>query len=388
MLELYRKTYVDINLDHLKHNCRRLMSLLRENEFFCPMVKSNAYGHGDFEVVKALLEEGVQQVGVALIEEGVRLRRYGLTDLMIYVFGSFDALGAQAIVAHNLTPVLSDWSQIKALEQALASTAAFPVHVKFNTGMNRLGFSCEESQRLASYFETSRQMRLAGLCTHLSCGEDAGMPGGRTLKQLHRLEEISQQFPDNLVHHSLNSAGMLALKLAKPLLSKTYGCRPGLSLYGIEPELEGMTDALQKSMQQLQLKPVMQLYSEVIQYHLVPVGEKVSYGGHWTAKEPSVIGVVPIGYADGFSRAFSNNGSMLFRGQRVEVVGTVCMDYTMIDLTPVLKGSVGEIGEAVIVFGEQLEQELSVGEQAKRIGTLPYELMTSIGRRVPRKYTV
>jgi alanine racemase len=373
MSERWRSTHVEVHLPHLVHNFKLLKSCVPDAPLFCPMIKADGYGHGDVEVAKALERHGPTTFGVVLVEEGVKLRRAGIQS-NILVFGSFDHDASEATVNFNLTPVMSTWDHLRFFEHWLAEGDHFPVHVKFNTGMSRLGFESDEAQVLADYFAKQSRMRVAGVCTHLFNGEDFGVAGGHTEDQIKYFDKIFKHFRGtHAIPHYLNSSAILA----RPNLK--VGARPGLALYGAMPPTFDQIRA--------HLLPVMSWKSSLAIVRKVRPGSSVSYGGTWTAKRESVIGLVPVGYADGYDRGFSNKGCMLYRGQRVSVTGIVCMDYTMIDLTDASKEALPNVGDEVILLGRQGQETLKVEDLAKTLGTIPYEIMTRVGPRVPRLYT-
>ena len=250
------------------------------------------------------------------------------------------------------------------------------MHVKFNTGMNRFGFEESEASALVEFFKGAKNLQLRGICSHLACGEDILQKGGFSALQLEKFQSIRRYFP-NQICHLLNSSGFLAI-FNNEQDDLSLGVRLGLLLYGVVPASFGGS--------QLNLQPVMQLKSEVVAFHKLKQGDCVSYVATWTAKRTTTIGIVPIGYSDGYDRQFSNKGQVLFRGQKVPVVGSVCMDYLMVDLTDVLAGSEGVCGEEIVLFGEQGGERLGVSEVAQMAGKISYELLTNIGRRVPRVY--
>lgn len=382
---MYRRTFAEVNLDHLAHNIGVLQNAFPQ-AFLCPMVKANAYGHGDVAVSRFLETRGVTHLGVCLIEEGIRLRQGGV-KAEILVFRGFDRAGAKAILQYNMTPVVSSWEQIDCLEAE--ATAPVSVHIKFDTGMNRLGFRTEEAQKLFDRLWQNKKIRVKALATHLLNGEDALSTEGRSAEQLRKLDHVSQIFkPFNIFCHALNSSGSLSLvQLSKkdgvqnhPLLLQKWGLRPGLMIYGYNPL------APQEA---FDLKPVMSLKSQVGVYRKVLAGETVSYSGTWTAQRDSVIAVVLIGYGDGYHRILSNKASALFAGKKVPIVGTVCMDYLMMDVTDVVQGEdLAQFqNQEVTLFGygstgEQLELE----EVAKLAQSITWEMLTSVGERVPRVY--
>lgn len=383
-MEMFRRTYAEINLDHLAHNFHYLHQALGRDRFYCPMIKANAYGHGDVAVAKLLEAEGATHLGVCLIEEGLLLRAQGIST-EILVFRGFDMAGAEKIVQFNLVPVVSAWEQLDYLETQAEETVK--VHLKFDTGMNRLGFNSSEAERLRDYFIKSKKLKLRAVLTHFAHGEDAYTLDGKSTLQLQKLQTIAEFFKDfNIYYHALNSGGILSSihclenKIQHPvLLNQKWGLRPGLALYGHHAMSVG----------NYHLKPVMTLKSVVNNVREVPTGEAVSYGSTWVAKRPSQIAVVPIGYADGYHRLLSNRGECLLMGERVPVVGRVCMDYLMLDITDLAKKyPVDQLRKQdVVLFGnDDHGKYLSPTEVAHHAQTISWEVLTSVGERVPRVF--
>ncbi|MEK2690055.1 alanine racemase [Bdellovibrio sp. GT3] len=383
---MFRKTFAEINLDNLTHNIRVLQKAF-PNRFLCPMVKANAYGHGDVKLALHLEKLGIQQLGVCLIEEGLLLRKSGV-KVEILVFRGFDEIGAKAIIDNNMTAVVSTWEQIEALEKVANKKVS--VHVKFDTGMNRLGFRVEEAQKVFDRLNGHAKIEVKALCTHLYIGENAQEMDQTSAHQLQKLNKISEVFKSmNVFCHALNSSGILNLMemdkkgsqdKSHPLYMQNWGLRPGLMIYGYSslghPDVAG-------------LKPVMNLKSVVNNFRQVKAGETVSYGAKWTAQRDSVIAVISIGYGDGYHRLLSNKSSVLFDGKNVPVVGTVCMDYLMVDVTDVVQGRALETfkNTEVVLFGaDQKGHVLSADELAHKAHTISYEMLTSVGERVPRVY--
>lgn len=331
------------------------------------MVKANAYGHGAVEVAKALSSDGIEFVGVSLVEEGVQLRSAG-SKLRILVFGAFDDLdSARAMSEHSLTPVISSRAQLNALEQTLADRK-LNIHLKFDTGMNRLGFAIDQAASIRSHLAKFTNWNIEGICTHLLKGDDAKLAGGYSWKQLENFKLVLKSFEGlNFYSHALNSSGMVSLASSSAML----GGRPGIALYGGHDGFES----------------VMTLKSQIVTTREVLAGGLVSYNASWVAKRKSIIGIVPVGYADGITRNLTNKFSVLVREQRVPVVGTVCMDYVMLDLTDLKEQmeSLGE-GEEVVFFGSQGRAEIRALEWAQILDTISYEIFTRISSRVPRNY--
>lgn len=385
-MEMFRRTFAEINLDHLAHNIGVLQKAFPSG-FLCPMVKANAYGHGDVHLALFMERRGIKHFGVCLLEEGLLLRKNGV-KADILVFRGFDRVGAEKIVEYGLTPVVTSFAQLDYLEAAASTSVS--VHLKFDTGMNRLGFDPKDGQKLYGRLWQNKKIRLKAISTHLYNGEDAADPNGKSAAQLKKLNSLAQLFkPFDIFCHALNSSGSLSrLQLKQegisdpthPLFLQDWGMRPGLMIYGYNTLAnQGVCD----------LKPVMTVKAQVISLRTIQAGEIVSYGGTWKAERETIIAVAAIGYADGYHRLFSNQTSVLFMGKRVPVVGTVCMDYIMLDVTEVAKGRTLESfhEEDVILFGEDEKgQFLSAEELAKKAKSISYEMLTSVGARVPRVY--
>ncbi len=381
-MKRYRPTRAMINLENLAFNFQQLKSLLSDpKQFFCPMVKANGYGHSDIFISQKLQELGVEFLGVGLIEEGILLREAGINANILF-FGINDDSGVKAIVQNKLIPVVSTWEQLRAL-QALAPEK-YPVHLKFDTGMHRLGFAQTDLQKLKSFFQTESKLNLQGVMTHLHTGEDAHDIHGGSFEQLRIFAQVEESLRSfKTVSHSLNSAGFLNFQKTKNKslphsISQLQGVRPGLAIYGVSPIKNSP----------VKLKPVMSLQSQIVKSHYVRKGEGVSYNHTWKAQKDSVIGVVPIGYADGYHRNLSNNSELIFRNQRVKQVGNICMDYLMVDLTDALGNeSIEDLeSEEVTLMGESASGlEVSAQELAEKSQTIVWEILTSVGVRVPKE---
>lgn len=382
-MNLYRKSYAEINLSHLKSNLSWIRSHFHKDSFLCPMVKANGYGHGDVIVAKCLESENVKYMGVCLIEEGLWLQQAGVTA-NILVFRGFDKQGAEEIVARNFIPVVSQWDHFEFLSQVNRGKA-IPIHLKFDTGMNRLGFPILEAEKIDSYLWQNKKFRLKGVLTHLHSGEDGLEPEGKTQLQLSLLNKVTPLFKKyDPVFHALNSAGVLS-KVAtddgksKVKFDPTLGVRPGLLLYGYAPKMNFKNDFQSK------LKPVMSLKSHLSEIRFVAKGGGVSYSHTWIAQKDSIIGIVPIGYADGVHRNLSNKGLVSVHGQLVPIVGNICMDYLMIDLTAIMNLKI-EKNDSVTLFGysEEMGYIQTASTYADVLGTIPWEVLTSTSIRVPR----
>ncbi len=217
-----------------------------------------------------------------------------------------------------------------------------------------------------------KKVRVTGVCTHLQCGEDLGDKDGYSSSQLERYKAVVEAFPqDEYIHHAFNSSSLINLKKFDLDPEFPFGVRPGISLYGYPPVATSMS-----------LIPVMSLYSKIVNLHQIKKGEVVSYGATWKAQRDSLIGVVPIGYADGYFRMLSNSATVLVSDDVCPLVGRVCMDYVMVDLTDI-KTEV-HLGDPVILLGENANHIITAEQLAEKSDTISYEILTSVGERVPR----
>ncbi|MGZ3722775.1 MAG: alanine racemase [Bdellovibrionales bacterium] len=370
---MFRPTRIEVSRAAITHNLQLLKKWNGAGAFFCPMVKANAYGHGEVEVAHIVEKSGVATaMGVALYEEGLRLREAGITK-NILVFAPIDPAAASAAITHQLTPVVGRFEDFQAL-LTLGNKNPLAIHLKFNTGMNRLGFDEIDLLGVRETLKQNPHLQVEGVCTHLSHGEEAHHPDGYTQKQFARFQAMTVGLPG--VRHAHKSASLAALAEHSIAIDPAMGGRPGISIYGLPQD--GHTTAQG-------LRAALRWSTELIRFHKVAKGEAVGYGARWIASRDSTIGIVPVGYGDGYQRALSNKGEMLYRETRVPVVGSVCMDYTLVDLTEALKGEGPRAGEEIVILGTQGKAEVSAGFLAEKAGTIAYEIVTGIQRRVARE---
>lgn len=359
-----------VDLDALEHNFETIRRQVGGADVM-PVVKADAYGHGAGVIGRLLDELGVGCLAVALVEEAVFLRSRGIeTDILVFGHSPKDQLGWY--VEHNLLASASTLSYLHDLESVAAFCGrTLRVHAKVDTGMARLGARRCEAPELFELAVQSQHLDLAGVYSHLACADEPDLSHART--QVHRLQAITEFFAANGLEapmvHIANSAGVIALPE-----SHLDAVRPGLMLYGVSP-LDGSTPVVD-------LRPVLSLESQLTMTRPLGVGDSVSYGSTWTAHEPCHIGVVPLGYADGFPRSLSNSGGVLIDGRRRRVVGRVCMDQFMVDLG----GDTATVDSAVVLIGSQGGATVTAWDLARSAQTIPYEILTGISPRVPRVY--
>jgi len=336
------------------------------------VVKANAYGHGAPRVARALQDAGAKMLACADIEEAVVLRNAGVSE-EILVFGALGISDLGGVFEHNLTPTISTPSAGRALNAAAASRGKrLRYHLKIDTGMNRLGFRYDNLARTLPELLDSAYLEVAGVYTHFATANDPEDP--LFAEQRERFEYvISHLLPAGFnlrpaLRHAANSAAML--RDARVWFDLV---RPGLLLYGVVPPPLHAT---------LPLRPVMSLTSRIVSVKGVRPGEIVGYGARWKAAQPSRIATVPAGYADGLDMRLADHGHVLVRGRRAPIVGSVCMDMIMVDIS----GLQGDTGDEVVIIGEQDGERIEVREMAAAIGTSPYEILCRIGTRIERIY--
>jgi alanine racemase len=336
------------------------------------IVKANAYGHGAVETVQALARQGIERFAVASLDEGIALRQTGLSTSIV-VLGALFEEQISDLVAYHLTPVVSDGHILPALAKiAQSHPAPYPIHLKVETGMGRLGFSSEELRSLLDNQLMRSPLNVEGLMTHLADadGKDPAVTEGQLDTFRAILKQIRQRGLTLPLVHAANSAAIVRFPEAHFSL-----VRPGIMLYGYH--------TLPDTVPAPDLRPVLSLHTTIAQLRTIPRGGTVSYNGTFVATRPTRIAVLPIGYADGYSRRLSHRGSVLIQGHRAPIVGLVCMDMIMVDVTDLAPV---QVGETVTLIGQQGEESIWADEVAAWIGTIPYEVLCGIGSRVPRLY--
>jgi alanine racemase len=361
-------------MGHLRHNLRVVQKVVGNVPVWA-VLKADGYGHGAKAVARTLEREGAAGVCVALVEEGIELREAGI-KIPILVIGGHYGRAWSDVIAHDLTPMLHDPGQVAALaeEARYLGVEYVDVHIKVDTGMGRLGITARELPRLIEALEQNPQVRLHGLMTHYACADTAD--SGHLEEQYAAFESIAaalnRQGLAPKCRHAANSAAIFTDR--KHHLDLV---RPGIALFGITPK-PGLG---------VELLPAMRLRTEVVALREIEPGETVGYGATWTAPRRSRIATIPVGYADGLSRGLSNQGHVLLAGRRAPVAGIVSMDMTMVDATEI-EGV--ELGEECVVLGSQKGRLgsdcITADEIATQLQTIPWEVLTSISRRVPRFY--
>jgi alanine racemase len=355
------RIWAEIDLDRLTANYGTAKNTLQSGRIM-PVIKADAYGHGAVQTALALRAAGADFFAVATPEEAFQLRRHGV-DCGILLMGTAPVSHLPMLAAVNVTLCVPDTGTARIYKEALGGRQA-DVHIKFDTGMTRLGLSPASAVRDA--LEIAEGLNVTGLFTHFAAADDGS---SFTQEQFDRFTAICAELRGHgLTDVLLHTANSAALRL-HPYTHLDYA-RPGLMLYGYGTA-GGRLPLLQ---------PILSLYTSVMQCHTVPAGTTVSYGRTWTAERESVIATVPVGYADGLSWSLSRGGAyMLMRGQKALLIGRVCMDFCMLDVTDIPGAAQGDV---VTVLGDGID----AADHARLAGTIPWEVLCSVGRRVPRVY--
>jgi alanine racemase len=369
-IETQRPTIAEIDLGALRANFHALRAVTSHHELMV-VVKADAYGHGAVTVARCLGEEGCRHFGVATLDEARELRKSGVHG-RVYLQAGFFAEQVAEIVALDVTPFVFDAAMIGLLDSAAraAGRSDFPIHVKIDSGATRLGVMPAEIPTLIENVRRASAVRLEGVCTLLANAGDPQSPiTDAQLKVFHAaIDTMTGAGMRPSVLHVANSAALV-------LRSDSHFnlVRPGLAIYGLPP--------VAAVRERVELRPVMTLKTRLMQIKRAPAGSGVGYGHTFIAPRESLIGVLPVGYADGYRRGLQHGGEVIVREMRAPVVGAVSMDLTTIDLTD-LPGTA--VGDEVILWGGSGDNAISVNDVARLAQTISYEMLCTVGRRVPR----
>jgi len=365
----HRDTWIEINLDAIEHNVKQFKSRLHPDCRFMAVVKADGYGHGVIEVAQAAIHAGADYLGVAFLDEALQIRSAGI-DAPILVLGYTTPLYVKEAIQHDITITLFSEDVLDAAIQYAAQIGKkAKIHLKVDTGMGRIGVRTkEEALLLAQKALSSPSVVLEGIFTHFA-DADSSDPSytkqqfAKFMEVIHYLEENGINIP---IKHCCNSAG--TMNFSEFHLDMV---RVGISLYGLLPSPD-------VAHQSLDLKQALTFKTKIAALKQVESGQAISYGCTYKTKRVTNIATIPVGYADGLSRLLSNRGTMIVRQQKVPVVGRVCMDQTMLDVSNI--PDVG-VGDEVIIYADK-----QIDEVAKLMGTINYEVVCLIGKRVPRIY--
>jgi alanine racemase len=357
---MVRPTYVEIDLDAIAHNVAAFKRLIAPSQV-CTVVKADAYGHGDVPVSNAALDAGADLLAVALVEEGVRLREAGI-GAPILLLSEPEPTAAPEIANWDLTPTVYTSAFVEAL---VATGKSHDVHLKVDTGMHRVGAAPHAVPALVEAIREATELSLGAMWTHFSVADE---DPDYTRSQIELFDSVLAPF-DPPATHLGNTAGAVLFPEARRDLS-----RIGLGTYGLHP--------CPDTVDVIDLRPAMRLVTHISHVQRLSAGERPSYGRVKGIEVDSNIVTAPVGYADGVPRALTRNGTALIGGKRYPLAGMVTMDQIVIDVGD----DKYDVGEEVVLLGAQGDDEITADEWAAELGTISYEVVCSIGPRVPRKY--
>ena len=366
-------TWAEVDLDAIAHNARQLKRHIGDRTALMAVVKANAYGHGAVPVARVALRSGATHLAVSRVEEGVQLRAGGITA-PILVMGYAVPAQAADIVRHRLTPTVNTLELAQALSAAVAKQRTRPlaVHLKVDTGLGRFGVLPEEMLHFAQALVDLPAILLDGFYTHFCSADETDT--SHTYNQFELYQRLAQQLEEAGIairlHHVANSAA--TLRFPKMHLDLV---RCGIALYGLRPSPEVETV--------IPLRPAMTLKSRVARVRTLPACSGISYGRTYVTPTTMPVALVPVGYGDGYHRVLSNKGAVLIRGKRAPIVGRVCMDQFVVDVSGIPDV---QRDDEVVILGRQAQEEITSDEIAAWAGTINYEVVTSILSRVPRVY--
>ncbi len=372
MKEYYR-VQANVNLDAIRHNILDARAHIAPGTKLMAIIKADGYGHGATEVAAAI-DDLADAYGIAILEEGVELRRAGVVK-PILILGYSPASQYEELIDNDITQTVFTYEMAKKLsDTAVKLGKEALVHIKIDTGMGRIGLSpTEESADIAARIQGLPGIRITGCFTHFATADEKDKTFAK--KQLsdflHFADMLRERGISNIILHVSNSAGIIDIPEANLDM-----VRMGISLYGHYPSEE-------VGKERADLHPAMSLVSCVSYVKTVPAGTPIGYGSTFVAEHEMQIATIPVGYGDGYPRQLSNKGSVLIHGQRASIVGRVCMDQFMVDVTAVPQVMVGD---EVVLFGRQNDQELSVEEVSALAGSFNYEMLCNVGKRIPRVY--
>ncbi len=368
-----RPVWLEINLDAIAYNIKKIRHIVGKNTQIISVVKANAYGHGAIEVSETLLENGVTMLAVGVIEEGIALREAGIkAPILICGLTTNDQL--ESLVMYNLTATVCRLKTIQTLSRiASKNKKKIPVHIKVDTGMGRLGIPGEDTLNFVKEISQINNMQIEGIFTHFAAtNEEDGNYTGRQFEKFKKaLLQLEKEEIDIPLRHIANSATIL-----NSSCFHLNAVRPGIIIYGLSPS--------PKAKRTVQLKPAAEFKTKIVFLKKVSAGESIGYGGTYTTTKPTRIATLPVGYADGYSWLLSNNGEVLVRGERAPIIGRICMDLCMIDVTHI-RGV--QVGDDVVLWGKQDSEMISAEEVAEKMGSIVYEVICMVDKeRVPKVF--
>ena len=369
---MHRPTWVEIDLNALRHNLLAIKKWVGPQIKILGIVKADAYGHGDYEVSRVLLNNGVEMLGIAILEEGIQLRDKGIKAPLLLLGGIFEEQ-IDSIIHYDLIPTVYDLKLAEVLsKKAIYFNKKLKVHVYVDTGMGSIGVKYNKAVEFVQSLKDMKDLFIEGIYTHCSSSDEkdsafTNLQIKRFRDVLDALDTIKVSIP---LRHMANSGAILGYPEAYFNM-----VRPGLSLYGLYPSEDVSRD--------IGIKPVLTFKTRIIHIKDMNAGDVVGYGRTYRIDKPTRVATLPLGYDDGYNRLLSNQGEVIIRGKKSSIIGRVCMDQCFVDVTHIKDISVGD--EAVL-YGSQGQESIQIESIAKQLNTIPYEVICNISKRVPRIY--
>ena len=370
---MHRPTWVEIDLNALRHNLLAIRKWVGPQIKILGIVKADAYGHGDYEVSRVLLNNGVEMLGIAILEEGIQLRDKGIKAPLLLLGGIFEEQ-IDTVIQYGLTPTIYDLKLAEVLsKRAYYSNTIMKVHVYVDTGMGSIGVRHDKAVEFVKFAKNLKNILIEGIYTHCSSSDEKD--SAFTNLQIKRFRDVLDALDASKacipLRHMANSGAILGYPEAYFTM-----VRPGLSLYGLYPSADVSRD--------IGIRPVMSFKTRIIHIKDMESGDVVGYDRAYRITKPTRVATLPMGYADGYNRLLSNQGEVIIRSKKASIIGRVCMDQCFVDVTNIKDVSVGD---EVVLYGRQAQESIPIESIAKQLNTIPYEVTCSISKRVPRIYT-
>jgi len=369
---MHRPTWVEIDLNALRHNLSALKKRVGPQTKILGIVKADAYGHGDYEISRVLLNNGGEMLGIAILEEGIQLRDKGIKAPLLLLGGIFEEQ-IDTVIQYGLTPTVYDLKLAEVLsKRAYYFNTIMKVHVYVDTGMGSIGVKHDKAVEFVKFAKNLKNLLIDGIYTHCSSSDEKDL--AFTNLQIKRFRDVLDALDASKacipLRHMANSGAILGYPEAYFNM-----VRPGLSLYGLYPSEDVSRDT--------GIRPVMSFKTRVIHIKDMESGDVVGYGRTYRITKPTRVATLPLGYDDGYNRLLSNQGEVIIRGKKASIIGRVCMDQCFVDVTNIKDVSVGD---EVVLYGSQGQEIIPIESIAKQLNTIPYEVTCSISKRVPRIY--
>ncbi len=373
MIEKIGPVWAEINLDKLEHNIKEVKKIVNNDTLICAVVKADGYGHGAPEIASTLLANGVDRLAVATVAEAIRLRKGGYRGLVM-VLGYTDEAWGEEILSYDIIQTVHSYRQAEYFSKlALSRGKEMTIHIKIDTGMSRLGLQVnhETIEEIERIYELPN-INIEGIYSHLAVAdeEDKAYTHEQFDKFMYIVNALEKDGYKIPIKHMSNSAAIIDL----PEMNLDM-VRAGIILYGLYPSIHVNKDIIN-------LKPVMELKSRVSHVKVLPARRGVSYGLHYKTDRERKIVTLPVGYADGFTCMLTGKAEVILKGKKIPIVGRICMDQCMADAT----GLDVELGDEVILYSSKADSGNTIDDVAAKLGTINYEIICMVGKRVPRVY--